>query len=420
MVMQYHFWSQRKRMPRRRWWVRPVNRVRDTKGLYNNLVKELMTDDHEEFFGLYRMWPEQFQVLVDAVHPYLKKNSIRTAIPTKIRVAVTLLHLSQGSTARLQHVIFRIGKSTILKIIHETTKAIWKALQPTVLKHPNKEEWKKIADDFMQMWQFPNCVGAIDGKHMRIQAPPLTGSKYWNYKSFFSMVLLAICDANYKFTWVDIGQYGSVSDGGVWANTDLAQDLANNEVDLPDPCPLPQANTPFPYVFIGDEAFPLTSHMMRPYPRRDLDDDKHIFNYRLSRARRCIENAFGILTARWRILHQPLCMAPENAESVFKALACLHNFVMMGEAMVNPCDRLYAPPQLVDAEEPDGSMREGEWRRHVSPHFAALGRVGGNRSNLVAYGERDYLCSYIVSDIGYSQCPWQAEYALRGHNINPD
>lgn len=96
----------------------------------------------------------------------------------------------------------------MIKIIHETSRAIWRALQPTVLKFPDQEEWKRIADGFQQQWQFPNCVGAIDGKHMRIKAPINSGSTWHNYKGFFSMVLLAICDSNYKFTWIDIGQYG--------------------------------------------------------------------------------------------------------------------------------------------------------------------------------------------------------------------
>lgn len=108
----------------------------------------------------------------------------------------------------MQHAEFRIGKSTTHKVIHETCKAIWLALQPTVLKFPTKEEWKGIADEFMSDWQFPHCLGAIDGRHMRIQAPPLTGSMYHNYKNFFSMILLATCDSKYRFTYIDIGQYG--------------------------------------------------------------------------------------------------------------------------------------------------------------------------------------------------------------------
>ena len=61
ILRNYAIWKHYRRLPRRRWWVRPVNRVRNVKGCYHNLVQELLTKDHEEFFSLFRMWPEQFQ-----------------------------------------------------------------------------------------------------------------------------------------------------------------------------------------------------------------------------------------------------------------------------------------------------------------------------------------------------------------------
>lgn len=245
-----------------------------------------------------------------------------------------------------------------------------------------------------------------------------------------------------KFTWVHIGQYGrccvrnvnchyvmryhtncsfsagSISDGGVWTNTDLASDLADGTIDRPDPCALPGKELAFPYVFVGHEAFPLDTHVMRPYPRGQLCDESRIFNYRLSRARRTIENAFGILTARWQILHKPLRMKEQNADSLFHALVVLHNFIMTAEESTDPNMRMYAPPTFIDVEEPDGTVREGEWRRNTSPYFEALGRVGGNRANCTSYGLRDYLRGYFNSDIGYSQAPWQYDYAC-GRPYNP-
>lgn len=81
----------RKKAIQRRWWIRPVNRLRNCQGFYHNLFQELFQNDHEEFFGLYRMWPEQFELLVNLLRPHLQKNSIRTPLPTELRVAVTLL-----------------------------------------------------------------------------------------------------------------------------------------------------------------------------------------------------------------------------------------------------------------------------------------------------------------------------------------
>lgn len=77
---------------------------------------------------------------------------------------------------------------------------------------PGETDWKRHATNFFNKWNFPNCIGAIDGKHIRIQCPP--NSMYFNYKGFFSVVSLAIVDADYKYIAVDVGSYGRESDGG--------------------------------------------------------------------------------------------------------------------------------------------------------------------------------------------------------------
>jgi len=117
-------------------------------------------------------------------------------------------YLAQGESMRTKHLEFRVGKSTVCKIVPEVCCAIWCALQSIVLPTLDADSWRKISKEYMLKWQFPNCIGALDGWHMEIKKPPCSGSQYYNYKNFFSIVLLALCDANHKFTWVDIGQFG--------------------------------------------------------------------------------------------------------------------------------------------------------------------------------------------------------------------
>ena len=180
---------------------------------------------------------------------------------------------------------------------------------PVYSTAPSTEKaWKKISDDFFSLWNFPHCVGAIDGKHVVIQAPPSCGSEFYNYKGTHSIILMAICDVNYCFTLVDIGDNGHHSDGGVFVNSSLGQALESNQLQLPSPVPIPRSITTTPYTFVGDAAFPLKTYLQRPYPGRNLDDTKRIFNYRLSRARRTIENTFGILAARLQQLLKPLAV----------------------------------------------------------------------------------------------------------------
>ena len=104
----------------------------------------------------------------------------------------------------------------------EVCEAIWKCFQEDYMKMPNLvSEWESIAKEFEQRWNFPNCLGAIDGKHIIMNSPKNTGSIYYNYKGSFSIVLLALSDANNRFIYVDIGAYGRCSDGGIFSNSSL-------------------------------------------------------------------------------------------------------------------------------------------------------------------------------------------------------
>jgi hypothetical protein len=109
------------------------------------------------------------------------------------------------------------------------------------------------------------------------------------------IVLHVVC---FRFIYVDIGKNGRISDGGVWKETDLAKSLDAGTAHIPDAAAYPHDDEPMPYYFVADEAFPLKEYIMKPYPQRRLTDDMRRFNYRLSRARRCVENAFGILANR--------------------------------------------------------------------------------------------------------------------------
>jgi hypothetical protein len=148
-----------------------------------------------------------------------------------------------------------------------------------------EEEWIEVASSFGDKWQLPNCIGAIDGKHIEIIKPKHSGSTYINYKGFFSIVLLALVDADYKLLYVDVGAEGRISDGGVFAHSSLSKALERGYMNIPEPKPLSSDSTSdIPFFIVGDDAFPLRTYLMKPYSRRDLTDDERISNYRFSRA----------------------------------------------------------------------------------------------------------------------------------------
>lgn len=228
--------------------------------------------------------------------------------------------LATGDSLKTISFSYRLGVTTVWKIIIETCRAIVDELMPKVMPSPTQEKWNEIAIEFWEIWNFQNCLGALDGKHVLIQAPANSGSEYFNYKKSFSIVLMALVDANYKFIMVDVGAYGKNSDGGIFAHSAMGKKFEEKKLNVPNDTFLPGTIIEVPYVIVGDEAFPLKPYLLRPYPGKSLDtDDKRIYNYRLSRARRVVENAFGILTQRFRIYNRRIQAKPQYADFIILA-----------------------------------------------------------------------------------------------------
>lgn len=121
----------------------------------------------------------------------------------------------------------------------------------------------------------------MDGKHILIQKPPKSGSLFFNYKGTFSVVLYAMVNANYEFIYVHTGSNGSQSDGGIFKETSLYAKLTNNQLHLPKSYLLPGTDISVPYVFLGDSAFALEKHVMKPFPERNISRVKTIFNIQI-------------------------------------------------------------------------------------------------------------------------------------------
>lgn len=215
------------------------------------------------------------------------------------------------------------------RIVKDVAAAIWESMVGEVMPAPTLEDWRAIAEEFHQRWNFPNCLGSIDGKHVVIKAPSNSGSLYFNYKGTFSIVLLAVVDAHYRFRVVDVGGYGRTSDGGSLHNSAFGEGLRNGTLDLPQEAVVAGAEHrgSLPYVFVADEAFPLRRNLMRPFPGSNITREQRVFNYRLRRARLVVEDAFGILSSQWRMYRRVIGVSPDTAELCVKATCVLHNFL---------------------------------------------------------------------------------------------
>lgn len=153
--------------------------------------------------------------------------------------------------------------------------------------------------------------------------------------------------------------------------------LLNNDLDIPSNNPIKENGQPMPFIFVGDEAFSLSEHMMRPYAGRNLNNVKTNFNYRLSRARRYIECTFGILASKWQILHRPLNVKKEFAVVIIKALCVLHNYVRERDGY-DFKDTLTVPEALLEipASLPNRANRTStEYRDIFANYFNTDGRL---------------------------------------------
>ena len=112
----------------------------------------------------------------------------------------------------------------------------------------------------------------------------------------------------------------------------------------PSPCNYNNVDN-LPFVLIGDDIFPQKSWLMKPFPGKGLAEHQRVYNYRLSRARRTIENAFGILSAKWRIFRKPIKANVDLVDKITKATVCLHNYLRLTE------NATHTPAGFIDSED---------------------------------------------------------------------
>lgn len=240
------------------------------------------------------------------------------------------------------------------------------------MKPPSSEEWLQISNMFEERANFPNCVGSIDGKHIRVINPWGSTSEYFNYKKYYSVVLMAVVDTNYSFRFIDVGAYGHEGDSNVLKSTQLGKLIYNKSLNLPKSAPLKNdpSGLSMPFVFVADEAFAMAENLLRPYPSKSLTTTRRIFNYRLSRARRFVECAFGMLANKWRIFHRPLDVSIDKVDMIIQATCILHNFVREQDGY-NFDDTLSCNLESIPALGTRGTTSGKTTRDHFANYFCS-------------------------------------------------
>ena len=374
-------------------------RRRKEKGFFANIVRELSIEDTSTYKEMLRMSHEDFLTILGLIERDISPYQVaggHTVIEPKCRLTLTLRFLATGETFRSLALQFRISRAAISYIVTEVCWAITKNMQSMYLKTPSTaDEWERISSKFNERWEFPNCLGAIDGKHVVMQPPPESGSQFFNYKHTHSLVLLAIAGPDNECLFADIGTNGRVSDGGVWNKSKIAQMIENKQIELPADRCLPFGSKKLPHVFIADDAFALKRYLMKPYPQNGLDDTKKIYNYRHSRARRIVENLFGIVANRWRVFRSIILLPPDTIEKLVLAALKLHNYLRQSHSR-----NMYCPLGFADSVVMDGSMVDGSVHRYPHQSHFSLYKVGskGHNPTFVAKEVRDAFKEYFYNE----------------------
>ena len=227
-------------------------------------------------------------------------------------------------------------------------------------------------------------------------------------------------DADYKFTYVDIGCQGRISDLGVFKNCELYKLLASYQANIPPPSPvnaLSDLNDSFllesnneaniPYVIIADDAFLLTTYSMKPYSQKNLSESRRIFNYRLSQARRTSENTFGMLSNQFHVLSTRIHLKLEIASKVDMTCCLLHNLLRVRSKDT------YTPQGFADEISEDGNVRNGAWRNEnfapcIQPLLISASRHASAESEEIRALLKDYF-------MGRGQVPWEWKHIKASH-----
>ena len=191
-----------------------------------------------------------------------------------------------------------------------------------------------------QMWQFPCCWRAVDGCYIPIKCPAgglKSCKEYHNFKNFYSIVLMAMVDAKYRFLWGSCGFPGNSHDSVILQSTNLWQQIEEKNYFLNISKNI--AGIEVPPLILADSAFQLKSWLMKPYTNAKLTAKERYFNYRISRARMVTECAYGQLNGRWRILMRKCESLPEEVKMITLACMLLHNIcISKGDVLPRTLD----------------------------------------------------------------------------------
>ncbi|CAN7948745.1 unnamed protein product, partial [Ixodes pacificus] len=276
------------------------------------------------FRQVFRVSPATFRFLVESCRCLLERETtiMREPISIEKRVAVGLYRLCSIAEDRTIPHLFGIGRSTVNVMYKDFCNVIIEKLEGDWLRMVRADDMSAHMREFFAVFGFPQAVGALDGCHFPILPPKEHGTEYYNYKGWHSIRLLALVDHRYRFRYINLGTPGRCHDSNVYGRSQLRTLVDSAQFQSPTVAIEGTAIAP---IILCDQAFPLTTNLLKPFASATSETREAVFNYNLSKTRRIVENAFGRLKARFRFIMKRMeCQLP-NAKRAIRAACILHN-----------------------------------------------------------------------------------------------
>ncbi|XP_060854937.1 uncharacterized protein LOC132932573 [Metopolophium dirhodum] len=290
--------------------------------------------EEEDWLENFRMSKETFQLMCFKLNDFLKpsENAVRQPLSVEKKVAIALYKLASCAEYRVVASLFGVHKSSVHNCVYDVCIAIITVLGPSYLKMPSVTEAIALAESVEKVTGMVQIFGAIDGTHIPI-LPPTNGYRdFVNRKGWPSIVMQGIVDCNYLFRDITVKHPGSVHDATVLKDSNI---FKQSKDKLPNHCRI-ISDCSIQLMLAGDPAYPLLPWLLKGYTGA-LTPEEESFNTYLSSVRICVENAFGRLKARWRVLLKRADINYKFMPSIVHSCVILHNIIENSKDNFNPC-----------------------------------------------------------------------------------
>ncbi|XP_056607514.1 uncharacterized protein zgc:113227 [Triplophysa dalaica] len=290
---------------------------------WDNVVPEFSL---AQFIQNFKVSRKTFEYICCRLKRLMQKRNtnFRLCVPVRKRIAIALWKLATGSEYKSVSQLFGVGLSTVFNCVQDFCNAVLRVLLPAHIKFPDSRKLVEMADVFETRWRVPQCVGVIDGSHIPIIAPEEYPNDYINRKSWHSIVLQAVVDADGLFWDLCVGYPGSVHEAKIlrrsylWDKLNDGQLLRQNTVSL--------SGCDVGHYLIGGTEYPLQNWLMKPFlDKGDLTPQQQRCNSRLRCARSVVDESFERLKGRWRCLLKRNDCKLEMIKKMVMTCCVLHN-----------------------------------------------------------------------------------------------